>query len=139
MSGRVDSLRSTMKLRAFIAISTLAFAGNVFADGEYGHVHDHQPRHGGLVFEVNDLALEVVANPSRIQIHVREHGQPTDISRANATLTLFAGGHRQDVGLKPVGSGLEATGSFRVGGGTKAILVLALPGRPVASTRFGFN
>ena len=92
-----------------------------------------------MVFEVNDLALEVVVNPSRIQIHVREHGQPNDISRASATLTLSAGGHRQDVELKPVGSGLEAIGSFKVRAGTKAMLVLSLPGRPVASTRFGFS
>jgi len=92
-----------------------------------------------MVLEVNDLALEVVANFSRIQIYVREHGKPTDISRASAKLTLLAGAEKQQVELKPAGGALEATGSFKASEGAKATVVLARPGRPVVSARFALK
>ena len=128
-----------MKLHSFLAIGALAFASGAIADGEYGHVHDHKPRHGGMVLEVNDLAFEVVANSSRIQIYVREHGKPTNISRASAKLTLLADPERQRVELTPAGGALEATGNFKVSAGAKATVVLALPGRPVVSVRFALK
>ena len=87
----------------------------------------------------NDLALEVVANSSGIQIHVREHGKPTNISRASAKLTLLADPERQQIELTPAGGALEATGSFQVSAGAKATVVLALPGRPVVSARFALK
>ena len=92
-----------------------------------------------MVLEVNDLAFEVVANSSRIQIYVREHGKPTNISRASAKLTLLADPERQRVELTPAGGALEATGSFQVSAGAKATVVLALPGRPVVSVRFALK
>ena len=128
-----------MKAHIFIAIGALAFASGAIADGEYGHVHDHKPRNGGMVLEVNDLALEVVVTVSRIQIYVREHGKLTDISRASAKLTLSAGAEKQQVELKPAGGWLEAAGSFKVAPGARATMVLTLPGRPVATARFALK
>lgn len=128
-----------MKPYIFIAIGALAFSSGALADGEYRHVHDHKPRHGGMVLEVNDLALEVVASPSRIQVYVREHGKPADISRASAKLTLMADGENQQVELKPAAGGLEAAGSFKVAPGARATMVLTLPGRPVVSARFALK
>lgn len=123
----------------FLAIGALAFASGAIANREYGHVHDHKPRHGGTVLEVNDLALEVVANLCRIQIYVREHGKPTDISRASAKVTLLADADRQQVELMPACGALEGTGSLKVSEGAKAMVVLSMPGRPVVSVRFALR
>jgi hypothetical protein len=103
----------------------------VFAAG----AHDHKPLHGGVVAEVKDVDYELVAKPSTIQIYVRDHGKPVDLSKATAKVTLLTGTAKQEVELKPAGDRLEAGGSFRVGAGTKAVAVVTINGKP-ATARF---
>ena len=128
-----------MKLHALITTAALTFAGSAFADGDHAHAHDHQPMHGGMVVEVKDSALELVAKPALIQLYMRDHGKPTDLSKASAKMTLLLGADKQEVELKPVGDKLEASGSFKVGAGAKAVVVVTLPGRPVATARFALK
>lgn len=49
--------------------------------------------------------------------------------------TLLTGAEKQEVELKPAGDKLEATGSFKVGPGTKAVAVMTINGKP-ATARF---
>ena len=65
-----------------------------------------------------------------------DHDQPVDVSKASAKLTLLSGTEKQDVELKPAGNKLEATGSFKVGPGTKAVAVVSLAGKPLGTARF---
>lgn len=111
---------------------TLTLAGTAFAAGE----HDHSPKHGGVVTEAKDMDYELVAKPAAIQLHVRDHGKPVDVSKASAKLTLLTGTEKQEVELKPVGDKLEATGSFKVGPGTKAVAVVTMSGKPAGTVRF---
>jgi hypothetical protein len=50
-------------------------------------------------------------------------------------VTLLTGTEKQEVELKPAGDKLEATGSFKVGPGTKAVAVVTVGGKP-ATARF---
>ena len=50
-------------------------------------------------------------------------------------LTLLSGTDKQEIELKPAGDKLEATGSFKVGPGTKAVAVVTVAGKP-ATARF---
>ena len=125
-----------MKTHAFLASFALALAGSAFAaDDKHDHAHEHKPLHGGVVVEVKDIDYELVAKPTVIQLHLRDHGKPADVSKASAQVTLLTGTEKQEVELKPVGDKLEATGSFKVGPGTKAVAVVTIGGKP-ATARF---
>lgn len=121
-----------MKTQVLLASITLALAGSAFAAGDK---HDHKPLHGGVVVEVKDMDYELVAKPTVIQLHLRDHGKAADLSKATAKLTLLTGTEKQEVELKPAGDKLEATGSFKVGPGTKAVAIVTVAGKP-STARF---
>lgn len=126
-----------MPFHALIAAALLALAGAAHAAGDkHDHAHGHQPLHGGLVVEAKDIDFELVARPAALQLYLRDHGKPMDISKASAKLTLLAGSVKQDIELKPAGDKLEATGDFTVAPGTKAVAVLTVQGKPAATARF---
>jgi hypothetical protein len=116
-------------LTAIATASALALAGTAQAAGK----HDHTPQHGGVVVEVKDMEYELVAKPASVQLYLRDHGKKVDVSKASAKVTLLAGTEKQEFELKPTGDKLEATGSFRVGPGTKAVVVLTLDGKPATA------
>jgi hypothetical protein len=125
-----------MKLHTLIASTALAFAGLTHAaGGKHDHAHEHKPLHGGVVVEVKDIDYELVAKPATIQLYLRDHGKPADVSKASAKITFLTGSEKQEVDLKPAGNKLEATGNFKVGPGTKAVAVVTFNGKP-ATARF---
>lgn len=133
-----------MKTQSLIAALTLSMtltlsltqAGSALAAGEKGQAHEHKPMHGGVVVEVKDIDYELEAKPTAIQLHLRDHGKPTDLSKASAKLALVKGTEKQEVELKPAGDKLEATGSFKVGPGTKVVAVVTIGGKPAGTARF---
>ncbi|MGV8825057.1 hypothetical protein [Methylibium petroleiphilum] len=125
-----------MKPQHLLAAATLMLATAAFAASEkHDHAHAHTPLHGGVVVEVKDIDYELVAQPTAIQLHLRDHGKPADVSKATARLTLLTGTEKQEVELKPAGDRLEATGSFKVGPGSKAVAVVTVAGKP-STVRF---
>ena len=125
-----------MKTPTVLASLALALAGSAFAaDDKHDHAHEHKPMHGGVVVEVKDMDYELVAKATAIQLYLRDHGKPADVSKASAKVTLLTGTEKQEVELKPAGEKLEATGTFKVGPGTKAVAVVTVNGKP-ATARF---
>jgi hypothetical protein len=125
-----------MKAQTVLAALALALANASFAAGDHKHAHEHKPLHGGVVVEVKDIDYELVAKPGSIRLYLRDHGKPADVSKASAKLTLLSGAEKQEIELKPAGDKLEATGSFKVGAGTKAVAVVTIAGKPAGSVRF---
>ena len=126
-----------MKTNALLATLALALAGSAFAAGDkHDHAHEHKPLHGGVVVAVKDMDYELVAKPTLIQLHLRDHGKPADVSRASAKLTLLTGTEKQQVELKPVGDRLEAAGSFKLAAGTKVVAVISGAGPAQSTARF---
>lgn len=126
-----------MNKQALLAALALSLAGSAFAAGD--HSHEHKPMHDGVVVEVKDMDYELVAKPAAIQLHLRDHGKPADVAKASAKLTLLNGTEKQEVELKPAGDKLEATGSFKVGPGTKAVAVVTIGGKPAGTVRFALK
>ncbi|MCK6421042.1 MAG: hypothetical protein L6Q73_09055 [Aquabacterium sp.] len=125
-----------MKTPTVLASLALALAGSAFAaDDKHDHAHEHKPMHGGVVVEVKDMDYELVAKATTLQLYLRDHGKPADVSKASAKVTLLTGTEKQEVELKPAGDKLEATGSYKVGPGTKAVAVVTINGKP-ATARF---
>lgn len=126
-----------MKTPSLFASLALAIASSAFAAGDkHDHSHQNQPLHGGVVVGVKDIDYELVAKPTLIQLHLRDHGKPADVSRASAKLTLLTGTEKQQVELKPVGDRLEAPGLFKVAEGTKVVAVISGAGPAHSTARF---
>lgn len=99
--------------------------------------HDHSPKHGGVVAEVNDLDFELVARADRLTLHVRDHGKPLDLKSASGKVVLLAGTEKVEATLAPADGGtLQAAGAFKVGAGTKAVATVTLPGKKPITARF---
>ncbi len=129
-----------MTTKTLLAAIAMTLATTAFAAGDkHGHTHEHKPMHGGVVVEVKDIDYELVAKPTAIQLHLRDHGKPTDLSKASAKLTLLSGAEKQEVELKPAGDKLEATGAFKVGPGTKVVALVTIAGKPAGTVRFALK
>lgn len=110
-----------MKLISTTFALMLMASGSVFAADKHDHGHEDKPLHGGLVTEIKDVDYELVAKPDVLQLYVRDHGKPVDVSKATEKITLLSGGDKQEVELKPSADRLEAKGSFKVTLGTKVV------------------
>lgn len=101
------------------------------------HVDETKPMYGGVLSVANDISYELVAKPDRIVLYVSDHGTAVDTKGASASVTLLSTSGKMDVTLKPAGENkLEATGSFPMAPGTKAVARVALPGKPAQNVRF---
>jgi hypothetical protein len=127
-----------MKLISTAVALTLMLSGAVFAADKHDHGHEDKPLHGGLVTEIKDVDYELVAKPDVLQLYVRDHGKPVDVSKATAKITLLAGTDKQEVELKPSGDKLEAKGSFKVAAGTKIVAQVNAAGK-TATARFALK
>lgn len=116
-----------MKLVQLIVALALTTTGAAFAAENHGH--DPKPLHGGVVVEVKDIEYELIAKPDSMQLYLRDHGKPIDVSKATAKLTLLTGMDKQEVGLKPAGDKLEAKGSFKIAANTKVMVLFSQPGK----------
>lgn len=124
-----------MKLARLIMALSLAATATAFAADKHDHAHDHAhdhdhtPKHGGVVVEVKDMDYELVARADLLQLYLRDHDKPVDVSKASARITLLSGAEKLDVEAKPAGDRLEAKGSFKVGAGSKAVAQVTLNGK----------
>ena len=124
-----------MKPIHLLSAVSLCISGLAFAAGGHDHGHEHKPLHGGVVSEVKDMDYELVAKPDLIQLHLRDHGKPVDVSKSNAKLTILVGTDKQEVELKPAGQQLEAAGSFKFAN-SKIVALVSVPGKAPATVRF---
>lgn len=121
-----------------IALSLAALAASAtFSPARAAGEHDHKPTRGGVVAAGKEADYELVAKPTTLQLYVGDHGKPRNVSKASAKVTLLSGSEKQDVELKPVGADrLEATGTFKVGPGTKVVAVVTDGGKTLGTARF---
>ena len=120
-------MKTTRQLFAALALAALATTA-AHAAGDHGAGHDHQPQHGGIVAEVNDMDYELVAKPDTLTLHLRG---------VSAKLTLINSTEKSEAVLAPAGEGkLEAKGAFKVAAGTKVVALVTLPGKKAANVRF---
>ena len=93
---------------------------------------------GGVLATVKDVDYELVAKPDVLQLYVRDHGKPVDVSKTTAKVTLLSGSEKQEVELKPIGDKLEAKGSFKISAGTKVVAQVISAGK-TSSVRFALK
>ncbi|MEN3373308.1 hypothetical protein [Dechloromonas sp. ZS-1] len=125
-----------MKLIQLLTSVSLALTGAAFAADGHNHAHEHKGLQGGVVAEANHLDFELVAKPDTIKLYVRDHDKPLSMKGASAKVTLLSGGSKTEVDLAPNGEVLEAKGTFSIAAGAKAVAVVSLPAKKVATVRF---
>jgi len=118
-----------MKLVRLVAALAFAATATATAFAAEDHSHETKPLHGGVLMVVKDIEYELVARPDSLQLHLRDHGKPIDVSKGSAKLTLLAGTDKQEVELKPAGDKLEAKGNFKVAPNTKVVATVSLAGK----------
>jgi hypothetical protein len=120
----------TLLITSLLFLSGLAWAGP--------HDADHKPMQGGVLSTVKDVDYELVAKSDVLQLYVRDHGKPVDVSKTTAKVTLLSGSEKQEVELKPMGDKLEAKGSFKISAGTKVVAQVISAGK-TSSVRFALK
>lgn len=121
-----------MKFHMLLITSSLFLSGLALA-GPNDAVH--KPMQGGVLTTVKDVDYELVAKPDVLQLFVRDHGKPVDVSKTTAKVTLLSGADKQEVDLKPTGDKLEAKGTFKISPGTKVVAQVISAGK-TSSVRF---
>jgi hypothetical protein len=125
-----------MRRTVVIAVAALAVMPAI-ALAQGGHSHTKaKPKYGGVVTEVNEIDYELVAKADSIRLYLSDHDKPVNVANASAKVTLLTGSEKSEATLKPAGDKLEASGTFKVGPGTKAVAIVTLPGKPAQSVRF---
>lgn len=124
---------------SLIAATTLASALSMppaFAGGG----HDHGPRYGGVVREVQGVSYELLARPDALTLYVSDHGKPIATQGAEAEATIYAGNDKTTVRLQPAGENrMAAKGDFRVGVGVRVTVSTSLPGKAAAKATFNLK
>ncbi len=123
-----------MKFSQVLIALAVSISGSAFAADDHGH--EAKPMHGGVTAQAKDVDYELVAKADKLQLFMRDHGKPFDVSGMTAKATLLAGSDKQEVQLQPVDGKLEAAGNFKVASGTKAVVAVSKVGKAVASVRF---
>jgi hypothetical protein len=121
-----------MKFHTLLITSSLFLSGLAWAGP---HDADHKPMQGGVLSTVKDVDYELVAKPDLLQLYMRDHGKPVDVSKTTAKVTLLSGADKQEVDLKPTGDKLEAKGTFKISPGTKVVAQVISAGK-TSSVRF---
>jgi hypothetical protein len=124
-----------MKFHTLLITSSLFLSGLAWAGP---HDADHKPMQGGVLSTVKDVDYELVAKSDVLQLYVRDHGKPVDVSKTTAKVTLLSGSEKQEVELKPMGDKLEAKGSFKISAGTKVVAQVISAGK-TSSVRFALK
>lgn len=128
-----------MKSIHFLAALALSISNLAYAAGGHDHGIDHKPVHGGIVVEANHMDFELLAKPDSIQLFVRDHGKPVDVSQVSAKAVMLYGSDKSEVDLKPVGDKLEARGVFKVSSGTKVVTTVVFSGNKTSTARFAIK
>lgn len=127
---------SILSLCAAAGLAAALNAAPVFA----GAGHDHGPKYGGVVRELNNVAYELVAKPDSLTLYVSDHGKPIATQGAQAEAVIYAGNEKTMVKLEPAGENrMVAKGSFKVGVGVRVVLTTTLPGKPPAKATFNLK
>ena len=120
-----------MKSMMVIATLLISFTGLVQA----GAGHELKPMHGGVIVEVKDVDIELVAKADSLSLYLTDHGKPIPIDGGTAKLTVLIGSDKKDYELLPNGGRFELKGSFAIPKGAKAIAVIKIKSK-VITARF---
>ena len=120
-----------MKSMMVIAALLISFIRPVHA----GAGHELKPMHGGVIVEVKDIDIELVAKADSLSMYLTDHGKPIPLDGGTAKLTILIGSEKKEYELLPNGGKFEVKGNFAISKGAKAIAVIKIKTK-VITARF---
>ena len=120
-----------MKSMMVIAALLISFMSPVHA----GAGHELKPMHGGVIVEVKDIDIELVAKADSLSMYLTDHGKPIPLDGGTAKLTILIGSEKKEYELLPNGGKFEVKGNFAISKGAKAIAVIKIKTK-VITARF---
>ena len=120
-----------MKSMMVIAALLISFISPVHA----GAGHELKPMHGGVIVEVKDIDIELVAKADSLSMYLTDHGKPIPLDGGTAKLTILIGSEKKGYELLPNGGKFEVKGNFAISKGAKAIAVIKIKTK-VITARF---
>ena len=120
-----------MKSIMVIAALLISFISPAHA----GAGHELKPMHGGVIVEVKDIDIELVAKADSLSMYLTDHGKPIPLDGGTAKLTILIGSEKKDYELLPNGGKFEVKGNFAIPKGAKAIAVIKIKAK-VVTARF---
>ncbi len=120
-----------MKSMMVIATLLISFIGPAHA----GAGHELKPIHGGVIVEVKDIDIELVAKADSLSMYLTDHGKPIPLDGGTAKLTILIGSEKKEYELLPNGGKFEVKGNFAISKGAKAIAVIKIKTK-VITARF---
>ena len=69
-----------MKISIILIALAVSISGPAFAAGKDDHGHKAQSMHGGVTAQAKDVDYELVAKADKLQLFMRDHGKPVDVS-----------------------------------------------------------
>ncbi len=120
--------------RTFVGALAALSPAAAFAHGESA-----RGANGGLIGEVGDQHIELLARDGEIRIWVLDaQDRPVSAAGTTGSLIILAQGRQQTLRLEP-GEGsafLVARGDFRAALGMRVVASLTFPGKPQRQARF---
>ena len=98
-----------------------------------------QARHGGVVATASDLGFELVSTAGGVAIYIEDHGKPMAPTGLKGKLTVLNGAEKSEAELVVAGDKLEASGTFKVGPGTKVVALVTIAGKSAGTVRFALK
>jgi hypothetical protein len=120
-------------MKSIMVIATLLIS--FIAPAQAGAGHELKPMHGGVIVEVKDIDIELVAKADSLSMYLTDHGKPIPLEGGTAKLTILIGSEKKDYELLPNGGKLEVKGNFAIPKGAKAIAVIKIKAK-VVTARF---
>jgi len=129
---RVTQETSIMLKQSFAAV----VLGWMLIASQVTFAHDDpKARYGGIVQVADDIAFELVARESGVEIYVADHGKAMSTAGITGKLTIMNGSQKSDADLVAVGDKLEAKG-VKLAKGAKVVAALTLPNKKAVTVRF---
>jgi nitrogen fixation protein FixH len=119
-----------MMKKLLIAASIALATSLAFADGVL------KPQHGGVMAEATSgNRVELVGGTDQVRVYLTDHGgNPVDSKGASGEITLLSGTEKSKATLTPAGDN-QLIAKAKAVSGSKAIVTITLPGKPVDQLR----
>lgn len=111
-------------------LTLMAWTGNAQS---HGYV---EPKHGGVIDQVDELDFELVQEPEGAALHIEDHGAPIRTQGAGGTLTMRGGSRESTTRLVPAGDGKLLAIGARLTKGSTVVAVVWLPNQVTVTARF---
>lgn len=121
-----------------LTFKSILLATSLFIAVPFALAHGSlEPEHGGIVKEKHDLVFELVKMDGKVNLYLRDHGEPVDAKSVDGSITVLSSGKKQDIALQYV-SGNQLVAKADIEKGAKLLVKVKMKGHHAITVRYAF-